>query len=63
MVFKRTSPKPGRPRCPKCQMGMIVIAGFGLDPGDKTFECLQCEQIVKPVKLEKRASRGVGRDS
>jgi hypothetical protein len=53
MAFKK-SPKPGRRRCPECQTGMIVVAGFGLDPEHKTFECLQCGQIVTPLKPTKR---------
>lgn len=55
MVFKGKFPKPGRRRCSKCQMGMIVIAGFGLDPEHKTLECLQCGEIVTPFKNVKRA--------
>jgi hypothetical protein len=54
MVFKKY-PKPVRRRCPKCQMGMIVVAGFGLDAEEKTFECLQCERIVTSIKLVERA--------
>ena len=41
-------PLDGRPRCPKCSMGMIVTGGFGLDPEHKTFECLQCGHIENP---------------
>jgi hypothetical protein len=35
MAFPK-SKKPGRKRCRKCQMGMLAVAGYGLDPGHKT---------------------------
>jgi hypothetical protein len=56
MALKKSS-KPGPRRCPNCQMCMIVVDGFGLDPECKTFECLQCGNIEKPktITIEERA--------
>ena len=48
----------GLRRCPKCDMGMIVLDGFGLGPEHKTYECLQCghiEEPDKPMKLSHAA--------
>jgi hypothetical protein len=39
----------GRPPCPECQMNMVAVAGFGLDPEQKTDECLQCGHVEKPA--------------
>jgi predicted RNA-binding Zn-ribbon protein involved in translation (DUF1610 family) len=41
----------GHPKCPKCQMGMIVESGYGADPARKTYECLQCGFVGKPAKV------------
>jgi len=45
MAIKRR--KSGHPKCPNCQMGMIVVSGFGKDSERKTYECLQCGYIGK----------------
>jgi Zn ribbon nucleic-acid-binding protein len=42
--------------CPKCEMGMIVVAGFGGEPELKTFECLRCGHIEKPQKQRSQAA-------
>jgi hypothetical protein len=47
MPFKYL-PRYDRPRCPDCDMSMIVTAGINLDPERKTFECLRCGRIEKP---------------
>jgi hypothetical protein len=31
-------------------MAMIVVDGFGLDAERKTFECLRCGRVEKPIK-------------
>jgi len=47
-----TRKRLGHPKCPKCQMGMIVTGGYGNDPARKTYECLQCGYIGKLAKAE-----------
>jgi len=32
------------PNCPECQMRMIVVSGFGLDPEEKAFEMLEMRE-------------------
>jgi hypothetical protein len=36
------------PVCPKCAINMLMVAGYGLEPDKKTFECRQCGYIEKP---------------
>ncbi len=62
MAAKRTK-GDALQHCPKCGMGMIVVAGFGLDPERKTRECLQCGHIEKPTKPIKISDRRVSRYS
>jgi hypothetical protein len=45
-AVRRKFADDGRPSCPTCEMGMIVVGGFGLEIEDKTFECLRC--VAKP---------------
>jgi hypothetical protein len=40
--------------CPVCRMRMIVVDGFGEEPEQKTFECLQCGHIEKPEALDQK---------
>jgi hypothetical protein len=47
-------PQYGRPACPQCQMSMIAIDGFGLDPEQRTFQCLRCDNIEKLQKPRKK---------
>jgi len=54
MTFKFL-PKFGRPQCPKCSMSMVATGGFDLDSEHKTFECLQCGHIEKPVTPTKES--------
>jgi transcription elongation factor Elf1 len=48
-------PKFGRPQCPKCDKSMLVTGGFDLDSEHKTFECLQCGHVEKPITPTKRS--------
>jgi Zn ribbon nucleic-acid-binding protein len=41
-----------RPSCPKCDMAMIVTAGFQLDNDHQTFECLRCGHTQAPQPLK-----------
>jgi hypothetical protein len=52
----RDLPKHGHPRCPKCQMGMLIVHGFRLDPEFQTFECLRCGNIEKPPGKHNKAA-------
>jgi hypothetical protein len=45
-----------RPRCPECDVAMIATHGFGADTERKTFECLKCGLIRKPIAPAKRAA-------
>lgn len=38
----------GRPACPRCEMRMIVVKGYGKRPRQKTFECLRCGHVIPP---------------
>jgi Zn ribbon nucleic-acid-binding protein len=41
-------PKIERPPCPECQVGMIVVDGFGLELEKQTVECLKCGHVERP---------------
>jgi hypothetical protein len=47
------------PPCPECQMGMIAVDGFNLEPDWQTFECVRCGRIEKPAKPNERAQGAV----
>jgi hypothetical protein len=44
----RKNPPNGHTPCPTCDMGMIVVDGYGQDPERQTFECLRCGHIDRP---------------
>jgi hypothetical protein len=47
----------GHPPCPACDMGMIVVDGYELDPKRRTFECLRCGHVEYPTaKTRKQAA-------
>jgi len=45
--------RPGHPKCPQCQMGMIVANDYGRDAERKTYECVRFGYVGKPAKLER----------
>jgi 23S rRNA C2498 (ribose-2'-O)-methylase RlmM len=47
--------KDGPPACPQCNMRMIVVDGYKLEPKRQTFECLRCGHIEKPGRHEQAA--------
>jgi hypothetical protein len=48
-VSKLPLSRVAHPICPKCQMRMLVTAGFKKDPEKRTYECLRCGYIRKPT--------------
>jgi hypothetical protein len=50
-------PPIGHLPCPACDMGMIVVDGYDLDPKRQTFECLRCGHVEYPTaKTRKQAA-------
>jgi hypothetical protein len=47
----------GMARCVKCDMRMVVAAGFDLEPEQMTFECLQCGHVEKPEARDEQHGR------
>jgi 23S rRNA C2498 (ribose-2'-O)-methylase RlmM len=44
------NPPNGHPLCRVCDMGMVVVDGYDLDPQKQTLECLRCGHIEKPAR-------------
>jgi hypothetical protein len=47
-MYVKFTPSALPPVCPKCAINMLMVAGYGLEPDKKTFECRQCGYIEKP---------------
>jgi hypothetical protein len=53
------NPPIGHLPCPACDMGMIVVDGYDLDPKRldpkrQTFECLRCGHVEYPTDKTRR---------
>jgi uncharacterized paraquat-inducible protein A len=45
-MARKKSPN-GHPRCPECDMGMLVVEGHKLDRERQALECLRCGHFEK----------------